>query len=140
MANNEIQFLLYTMPDDEGKVQVVVKDENLWCTQKAMAQLFGVKVPAISKHLNHIFKEGELEKEVVVSKMEIATQHGAIEGKTQRSETAFYNLDAIIAVGYRVSSLKATRFRQWSTNILHEYIQKGFVMDDATPSCPTKVA
>lgn len=130
MANNEIQFLLYTMPEEKGTVQVVVKDETLWCTQKAMAQLFGVGVPAISKHLNHIFDEGELEKEVVVSKMEITTQHGAIEGKTQVQEVDFYNLDAIIAVGYRVSSLKATRFRQWATKVLHEYIQKGFVMDD----------
>lgn len=130
MANNEIQFILYTMPDDEGKVQVVIKDETLWCTQKAMAQLFGVGVPAISKHLSHIFDEGELNKDVVVSKMEITTQHGAIEGKTQSKEVVFYNLDAIIAVGYRVSSLKATRFRQWATKVLHEYIQKGFVMDD----------
>ncbi len=130
MENNEIQFIIYTMPEEEGKVQVVVKDETLWCTQKAMAQLFGVGVPAISKHLGHIFDEGELSKEVVVSKMEITTQHGAIEGKTQSKEVVFYNLDAIIAVGYRVSSLKATRFRQWATKILHEYIQKGFVMDD----------
>ena len=128
MANNEIQFLLYTMPDDEGKVQVVVKDENLWCTQKAMAQLFGVKVPAISKHLNHIFKDGELEKEATVSKMEIVVNRG-FRGAVPE-EVDFYNLDAIIAVGYRVSSLKATRFRQWATKVLHEYIQKGFVMDD----------
>src|SRR5574344_2168801 len=127
---NEIQFLIYSMPDGDGKVQVVIKDETLWCTQKAMAHLFGVGVPAISKHLSHIFEEGELEKDVVVSKMEIPTQHGAIEGKTQMSETAFYSLDAIIAVGYRVNSLKATRFRQWATKVLHEYIQKGFVMDD----------
>lgn len=127
---NEIQFVLYSLPDDEGKVQVVIKDETMWATQKAMAQLFGVGVPAISKHLKNIFDEGELEKDVVVSKMEIATQHGAIEGKIQMSETAFYSLDAIIAVGYRVSSLKATRFRQWATKVLHEYIQKGFVMDD----------
>lgn len=130
MANSKIQFLLYAMPDEEGKVQVVAKDENLWCTQKAMAQLFGVGVPAISKHLSNIFTEGELDKEVVVSKMEITTQHGAIEGKTQSKEVDFYNLDAIIAVGYRVSSLKATRFRQWATKVLHEYIQKGFAMDD----------
>ena len=109
---NEIQFVLYSLPDDEGKVQVVIKDETMWTTQKAMGQLFGVGVPAISKHLKNIFDEGELEKDVVVSKMEIATQHGAIEGKIQMSETAFYSLDAIIAVGYRVSSLKATRFRQ----------------------------
>ena len=128
--SKEIQFLLYSLPDEEGKVQVVVKDETLWCTQKAMAQLFGVGVPAISKHLKNIFEEGELIKNVVVSKMEITTQHGAMEGKTQSKEVEFYSLDAIIAVGYRVSSLKATRFRQWATKILHEYIKKGFVMDD----------
>ena len=128
--SKEIQFLLYSLPDDEGKVQVVIKDETLWCTQKAMAQLFGVGVPAISKHLKNIFEEGELSKNVVVSKMEITTQHGAMEGKTQSKDVEFYSLDAIIAVGYRVSSLKATRFRQWATKILHEYIKKGFVMDD----------
>lgn len=128
--SNEIQFLLYNMPDADGKVQVVIKDETLWCTQKAMAQLFGVGVPAISKHLKNIFDEGELDKDVVVSKMEITTQHGAIEEKTQTHKVAFFSLDAIIAVGYRVSSLKATRFRQWATKILHEYIKKGFVMDD----------
>ena len=128
--SKEIQFLLYSLPDEEGKVQVVIKDETLWCTQKAMAQLFGVGVPAISKHLKNIFEEGELSKNVVVSKMEITTQHGAMEGKTQSKEVEFYSLDAIIAVGYRVSSLKATRFRQWATKILHEYIKKGFVMDD----------
>ena len=81
--SNEIQFLLYNMPDADGKVQVVIKDETLWCTQKAMAQLFGVGIPAISKHLKNIFDEGELDKDVVVSKMEITTQHGAIEEKTQ---------------------------------------------------------
>ena len=76
--NREVQFLLYNMPEDSGKVQVVIKDETIWCTQKAMAQLFGVGVPAISKHLKNIFEEGELDKEVVVSKMEITTQHGAM--------------------------------------------------------------
>ena len=128
--SKEIQVLLYSLPDDEGKVQVVIQDETLWCTQKAMAQLFGVGVPSISKHLKNIFEEGELMKNVVVSKMEITTQHGAMEGKTQSKEVEFYSLDAIIAVGHRVSSLKATRFRQWATKILHEYIKKGFVMDD----------
>lgn len=127
---NEIPFLIYNMPDDDGKVQVVVRDETLWCTQKAMAQLFGVGVPAISKHLKNIFEEGELDKEVVVSTLETTTQHGAIEGKTQTHNVDFYSLDAIIAVGYRVSSLRATRFRQWATKILYEYIKKGFVMDD----------
>ncbi len=128
--NNEIQFLLYNLPDEDGKVQVVIKDETIWCTQKAMAQLFGVGVPAISKHLKNIFEEGELQKEVVVSKMEITTRHGAIEGKTQTSSVDFYHLDAIIAVGYRVNSAKATKFRQWATKILSEYIRKGFVLDD----------
>ncbi len=127
---NEIQFLLYAMPDEEGKVQVVVKDETLWCTQKAMAQLFGVGVPAVSKHLKNIFDEGELNKEVVVSKMEITTQHGAMADKSQTHNVDFYHLDAIIAVGYRVNSARATKFRQWATKILSEYIKKGFAMDD----------
>lgn len=126
--SKEIQFLLYSLPDEEGKVQVVIKDETLWCTQKAMAQLFGVGVPAISKHLGHIFEEGELDRTSTVSKMEIVVNRG-FRGSVNE-EVEFYSLDAIIAVGYRVSSLKATRFRQWATNILHEYIKKGFVMDD----------
>lgn len=128
--SNEIQFLLYNLPDKEGRVQVVIKDETIWCTQKAMAQLFGIGIPAISKHLKNIFEEGELQKEEVVSKMEITTQHGAIEEKMQRHNVDFYNLDAIISVGYRVSSPKATKFRQWATKILNEYIKKGFVLDD----------
>lgn len=126
----EIDFILYNLPEEDGNVQVVVKDETIWCTQKAMSELYDVGVPAINKHLSHIFDEGELEKEVVVSKMEITTQHGAIEGKTQTRNVDFYNLDAIIAVGYRVNSLRATRFRQWATKVLNEYIRKGFAMDD----------
>ena len=127
---NEIQYILYNLPDETGKVQVVVKDETIWCTQKAMAQLFGVGVPAVSKHLKHIFEEGELDENEVVSFLEITTQHGAIAGKTQQKETKFYSLDAIISVGYRVNSIQATRFRQWATKILNEYIRKGFVLDD----------
>lgn len=122
--SNEIQFLLYNMPDADGKVQVVIKGETLWCTQKAMAQLFGVGIPAISKHLKNIFEEGELVADSVISKMETT----AADGKNYT--TTYYSLDAIIAVGYRVSSLKATRFRQWATKILNEYIKKGFAMDD----------
>ena len=122
--SNEIQFLLYNMPDADGKVQVVIRGETLWCTQKAMAQLFGVGVPAISKHLKNIFEEGELVADSVISKMETT----AADGKNYK--TTYYSLDAIIAVGYRVSSLKATRFRQWATKILYEYIKKGFAMDD----------
>ena len=122
-----MEFLLYSLPDDEGKVQVVVRDETLWCTQKAMAQLFGVGVPAVSKHLSNIFNEQELSKEATVSKMEIVQKEA---GREVKRATDFYNLDAIIAVGYRVSSLRATRFRQWATSILKEYIRKGFVLDD----------
>lgn len=125
---NEIHFILYSLPDDEGKVQVVVKDETLWCTQKAMAQLFGVGVPAISKHLSHIFQEDELDAATTVSKMEIVVNRG-FRGEVPEM-VDFYNLDAIIAVGYRVSSAKATKFRQWATKVLNEYIKKGFVMDD----------
>ena len=126
--SNEIQFLLYSMPDADGKVQVVIKDETLWCTQKAMAQLFGVGVPAISKHLKNIFAEGELDPDTTISKMETVVNRG-IRGEVQEL-IDFYSLDAIIAVGYRVSSLKATRFRQWATKVLNEYIKKGFAMDD----------
>lgn len=126
--DREVQFLLYNMPEDSGKVQVVIKDETIWCTQKAMAQTFGVGVPAVSKHLKNIFEEGELSLEMTISKMETVINRG------KRGEVNefidFYNLDAIIAVGYRVSSLKATRFRQWATKILKEYISKGFAMDD----------
>ena len=123
-------FLLYDAPDNTAQVQVVVRDETIWMTQKAMAALFDVNVPAISKHLKNIFESGELEEKVVVSKMEIATPHGAIAGKMQTIEANFYNLDAIISVGYRVNSTRATRFRQWATKILNEYIRKGFVLDD----------
>ena len=122
--SNEIQFLLYTMPDDEGKVQVVIKDETLWCTQKAMAQLFGVDRSVITKHLKNVFETQELVENSVCAKI----AHTAEDGKTY--QTNFYSLDAIIAVGYRVNSLKATRFRQWATKILSEYIKKGFAMDD----------
>ena len=128
MEHSEI--LLYS--DENGKefVSVVFKDETFWLTQKAMAELFDVQTPAISKHLKNIFADGELEESMVVSKMEITTRHGAIQGKTQTNDTKFYNLDAIIAVGYRVNSKKATRFRQWATKTLKEYIQKGFVLND----------
>ena len=128
--NEEIQFLLYSLPEEDGKVQVIIKGENIWATQKAMAQLFGMGVPDISKHLKNKFETGELDKDVVVSKMEITTPHGAIEGKTQTSEVAFYSLDAIIAVGYRVSSARATRFRQWASKVLIEFIKKGYVLDE----------
>lgn len=112
------------MPDGDGKVQVVIKDETLWCTQKAMAQLFDCSTDNIGLHLKNIFASGELNKDSVTEKISATASDG------KNYLTQFYSLDAIIAVGYRVNSLKATRFRQWATKVLHEYIQKGFVMDD----------
>lgn len=126
--SKEIQFLLYSLPDEEGKVQVVIKDETIWCTQKAMAQLFGVDKSGISRHINNIFKEGELEQDATVAKIATVVNRG-IRGEVE-DFVDFYHLDMIIAVGYRVSSPKATRFRQWATRILNEYIRKGFVLDD----------
>lgn len=126
----KMEFLLYKNELSEAKIEVIVKDETIWLTQKAMAELFGVGVPAISKHLSNIFKEEELKEEVVVSILEITTKHGAIEGKTQKQKAKFYNLDAIISVGYRINSRQATNFRIWATNVLKEYIKKGFVLDD----------
>ena len=126
----DFNFLVYNTPDKDIKVNAVIKDDTIWLTQKSMAELFGVQTPAISKHLKNIFEEGELEEKVVISKMETTTQHGAIADKTQTTETNFYNLDAIISVGYRVNSLQATHFRIWATKVLKEYIQKGFVLDD----------
>jgi hypothetical protein len=128
--SKELQFLIYSTPQEDIKVDVVVRNETIWLTQKAMAALFDVQVPAISKHLKNIFEERELDEKVVVSRMEITTQHGAIADKTQTKETQFYNLDAIISVGYRVNSAKATQFRIWATKTLKEFIQKGFVLDD----------
>lgn len=128
--SKDLQFLMYSTPQEDIKVDVVVRDETIWLTQKAMASLFDVQVPAINKHLKKIFEERELDERVVVSKMEITTQHGAILDKTQVRQTQFYNLDAIISVGYRVNSAKATQFRIWATKTLKEFIQKGFVLDD----------
>lgn len=126
----ELSFLMYTSKEENVSVNVIVKDETIWLTQKGMAELFGVGVPAVSKHLKNIFDEGELNEKVVVSILEITTDHGAIPGKTQTKDTKFYNLDAIISVGYRVNSQKATKFRIWATGVLKEYMIKGFALDD----------
>lgn len=125
--DKELKFLLYSTPNEDVNVNVVVKDENLWLTQKAMAELFDVNVPAISKHLQNIYDEGELDRISTVSKMEIVQDEG---GRAVKRVMDFYNLDAIIAVGYRVNSHRATQFRIWATNVLKEYIRKGFVLDD----------
>ena len=124
------QFLIYRSAEEDVSVNAIVKDESIWLSQQGMAELLGVQKPAISKHLKNIFEEGELDEKVVVSKMETTTHHGALDDKTQTKETNFYNLDAIISVGYRVNSRRATQFRIWATGILKEYMTKGFVLDD----------
>ncbi len=107
-ADKEMQFLLYQAETEQVSVNAVIKDDNIWLTQKAMAALFGVQVPAVNKHLKNIFDEGELQEQMVISKMEITTEHGAIAGKMQHKDVKFYNLDAIISVGYRVNSKRVT--------------------------------
>lgn len=124
----ELQFLIYNTPQFNSKISVVLKDETIWLTQKAMAELFAVQVPAISKHLKNIFQEGELDENTTVSKMEIVVNRG-FRGEIIEP-VDFYNLDAIISVGYRVNSAKATQFRIWATQTLKEFITKGFVIDD----------
>ena len=124
------EFLLYTAPGGQVKVEVLLNNETLWLTQERMAELFGVQRPAITKHLKNIFEGHELQEEVVCSILEHTTQHGAIEGKTQTNRVKYYNLDAVISVGYRVNSTQATQFRIWATALIREYIIKGFAMDD----------
>ena len=118
------EFLLYTSPDGQIKIEVFLHNETVWIPQKRIAELFGVGVPAISKHLSNIFKSGELIEESVISILETTADDGKI------YKTRFYNLDAIISVGYRVNSSKATQFRIWATKLIKEYIIKGFTLDD----------
>ena len=127
---NAESVVLYTTPDGAVRVQAVIRNETLWLTQLGMAELFEVDKSSISRHLKNIFASGELDEKVVVAKIATTTQHGAISGKTQSKDTNFYNLDAIIAVGYRVNSARATHFRIWATGVLREYIIKGFALDD----------
>ncbi len=130
LKDQSTEFLLYTAPNGAVKVEVLLSDETIWLTQDRMAELFGVQRPAITKHLKSIFASGELEDKVVSSILELTTEHGAIAGKTQTSKVKYYNLDAVISVGYRVNSAQATQFRIWATALLKEYIIKGFAMDD----------
>ena len=125
--NNELNFLIYKTPSENIFVNALVKNETIWLTQKAMAELFDVNVPAISKHLQNIYDENELNIGATVSKMEIVQQEGT---RNVKRLVDFYNLDAIISVGYRVNSRKATNFRIWATGILKEFMTKGFAMDD----------
>ena len=124
------EFLLYTAPNGAVKVEVLLSGETIWLTQERMAELFGVQRPAITKHLKNIFESNELQEGVVCSILEHTTEHGAIAGKTQTSKVKYYNLDAVISVGYRVNSAQATQFRIWATQLIKEYIIKGFAMDD----------
>jgi len=130
MDKERTEIVLYTTSDGQVKIDTVFQNETIWLTQAKMADLFDVKRPAITKHLKNIFETGELDEKVVSSILEHTTQHGAIKGKTQKKAVKYYNLDAIIAVGYRVNSKRATQFRIWATGILKEYIIKGFAMDD----------
>lgn len=124
------EIVIYTSEDGTVSLDTKLDNDTIWLTQKQMAELFGVKTPAISKHLKNIFSEGELNEEVVISILETTTKHGAIKGKTQKTTTQFYNLDAIISVGYRVNSSRATQFRIWATNTLRNYITKGYVVNE----------
>ncbi|PAU99607.1 cell filamentation protein Fic [Helicobacter sp. TUL] len=126
MKSNQIQSILYHIKQTDLEINVIVKDESIWATQKAIAELFGVNVPAINKHLNNIYKEHELDEMATISKMEIVQVEGSRE--VARIHT-LYNLDAIISVGYRVNSKEATRFRIWATNILKEYTIKGYTLN-----------
>ena len=130
LQDQTTEFLLYSSPNGGIKVEVLLGNETIWLTQKRMSELFGVGVPAISKHLKNIFESKELQEEVVVSILENTTEHGAIAGKTQTNKVTYYNLDAVISVGYRVNSAQATQFRIWATALIKEYIIKGFAMDD----------
>ena len=133
------EILLYTTPNGKVKVEIYLQNETIWLTQQKIADLFGVQRPAITKHLKNIFETGELKEEVVSSILEHTTQHGAIEGKTQNINVKYYNLDAIISVGYRVNSRMATFFRIWATERLKEYIIKGFTMDDERLKNPNNI-
>jgi len=130
LRDQTTEFLLYTAPNGAIKVEVLLSNESIWLTQERMAALFGVQRPAITKHLKNIFESNELQEEVVCSILEQTTGHGAVEGLTQTRKVKYYNLDAVISVGYRVNSAQATQFRIWATALIREYIIKGFAMDD----------
>ncbi len=127
MMSNEIRFLLYSLPNVDGNIQVIIQDETVWATQKTMGELFGVETNTVNYHLKDIYNSGELWEEATIRKIRTVQKEGTRDVERER---IFYHLDVIIAVGYRVNSLKATRFRQWATQILNEYIRKGFVLDD----------
>ena len=126
IRNSTAEFLIFQIEGKEQGVEVFYKDKTVWCTQKAMGMLFDVNIPAISKHLKNIYEQGELTEERTVSKMEIVRMEG---NRQVKRETVFYNLDAVISVGYRVNSIRATQFRQWATSVLREFAIRGYVLD-----------
>ena len=128
--NNEISFLMYSLDEEDVNVNVRIAEDTIWLSQKALAELFGIDRTGIGRHLKNIFEEEELDETEVCAKFAHTTEHGAVEGKKQTRDLNYYNLDAIISVGYRINSKKATAFRIWATNVLKEYIIKGFAMDD----------
>ena len=128
--NNEISFLMYSLDEEDVNVNVRIAEDTIWLSQKALAELFGIDRTGVGRHLKNIFEEGELDETEVCAKFAHTTEHGAIEGKKQTRDLNYYNLDAIISVGYRINSKKATAFRIWATNVLKEYMIKGFAMDD----------
>ncbi|MCR5279996.1 MAG: virulence RhuM family protein [Lachnospiraceae bacterium] len=128
--DKQMEMVLYHSDEGDVAVDAYIMNDSLWITQKAMAELFDVDKSGISRHLKKIFESRELDEKVVVAKIATTSPHGAIPGKTQDKESMFYNLDAIISVGYRVNSIKATKFRIWATTVLKEYMTKGFVLDD----------
>ena len=123
-------IVIYQSEDGKVHLDVVYNEETMWLSQQQLCELYQTSKSNVSEHIKHIFEDGELEKDVVVRNFRITTQHGAIEGKTQSHDVAHYNLDMILSLGYRVRSITATRFRQWATERLKEYIIKGFTMDD----------
>lgn len=127
---NQGEIIIYQTEDGLTKIDVNLQDETIWLTQEQLAELFQRDKSTISRHIKNIFEEGELDEKVVVADFATTTRHGALEGKTQASVTKLYNLDVVISVGYRVKSQRGVRFRVWATNILKEYIKKGFAMDD----------
>lgn len=133
------EILLYTTPNGKVKVEIYLQNETIWLTQQKIADLFGVDRTVVTKHIGNIFKSGELNDQLVCANFAHTTQHGAIKGKTQETITKFYNLDAIISVGYRVNSTQATAFRIWATERLKEYIIKGFTMDDERLKNPNNI-
>ena len=124
------QILLYQTPDGESRIEVRLEGETVWLNQEQMAELFQRNISTISRHINNAFEEGELKKEEVIAFFANTTQHGAVEGKSQTHQVAYFNLDMIISVGYRVHSYRGVQFRMWATRVLKEYIVKGFVLND----------